>query len=1353
VERDLKLGFNEEDIKKTENIATTLGRISEKFKNISDSNVFGRVSLSKTQLESFEKKLDVFLEKKAQLEKIKSIGLIKKEDLLSLNLITDKFKDVKTINSDVVSQLDDFISQLEKVEKNSEKVLKIHNKIHDQVEKTSKINQKSSENIPGVGKAFDHLQRFDKVIKYPAKRKEKIIFPTRNIPASAFSKIKSEDFRLMGKKKFGFSQSFMKEQAAKIKTVKEQVKLAKESKKVAINTEQVLNNTTKTSQVNYKNVEGLGKSLIKANIAAKVLRNVLLTVREVFFTIIPIAGLLAFAGIAAKMMELDKETKTLYRSLATIAGQSKDIFKLPHGEGFTKTMKTMNYSILDYAKKWGMTFSDASSEMESISGTGITLFELMGKAGKKAGSGFENLMLGNERYSMKLADKIKTMALFSGKSFSDMTNDVAAWQNEFGISLNRSLLLFTKLRKDANKTGLVTGRYFEKVMTAASGMIIYGTRLEDVSSLFADLANAMDLPREKAAELAAALMKGQNEFTYEQQVLIGQLGGAEAELKKQLVEYRKKRDAATGEERKILEKRIHDMEEVAAITDPMSKMARTFELLDPGRLFKVRLQDLMKVAADKFKGVSIMDTKELAKIIRLQKQNILLQGGQQRGWDMNALIGLADALDGLPDVASKIKDLSKSLGVNSKDLMDAIESQDPKAIADVLNKMNKNLTSKEIQKAFEKAGFDNLVKGIKTSSGKQEDLIKILSTKLATIKIGIDNLGNTKTDKQVVKEARNQADIAEDIAKSTTALEDVVSNQMLTAQYGILRGITGIWKSVKTIWNGLRNLPGIKNSFKEAEDLANKEMEAEQLQTAIENIEEKIRMVGKKRGDVQTDIDRFKKEQNKETTPEGKKYFQQIIDGLKRRGEKLQKEEKDLREEKNKKQSVLEPTQQVVEIKKEQQGKGLGQRFLEKITGKTAKIENNEALIELKKTFIQKGIKAGLSSDDAEKYAEEQKKYASLQINEAKSLNEELANYNKKIDEYHQATSKHNAKGGDTKKNAEKEKEAYQELKKLVNGLGFSLKPAIEVFRSKIKSNEELSEEQKKEILSEVSVKKLEQSFQKGQEKKFKPDFGAPQKDPLMFTWNENVKKLDVNVQNMVQAVKTQNGIEVKFKQKPSEEIKTQIENLIKSLGSKFKLVGLAQGGIVQPTSLGTLAKIAEGGQPEAVIPLDQLSAMIKPNLDMKNFQFSPKIEVKNVEQPKTKSIDDLTKTISYSLNKPIDFSPLTSTLQNVIPKPKEEKPLNLADSFQLFTQLPEFKMDTPQIPKIQVDLSKLDIATLAQPSQPQQNIVNENQTTNNNAPITHNYYNNVTIPVKNSDPNAIVAVVRKVLYERETTV
>jgi hypothetical protein len=141
--------------------------------------------------------------------------------------------------------------------------------------------------------------------------------------------------------------------------------------------------------------------------------------------------------------------------------------------------------------------------------------------------------------------------------------------------------------------------------------------------------------------------------------------------------------------------------------------------------------------------------------------------------------------------------------------------------------------------------------------------------------------------------------------------------------------------------------------------------------------------------------------------------------------------------------------------------------------------------------------------------------------------------------------------------------------------------------------------------------------------------------------------------------------------------------------GEPFSVEGkpLANGGIVLPRPGGTRAIIGEAGRPEAVIPLDQID---------KIFQ---RYNVKNEEKPKLQTIlDSITKMRIELKNNSISVNPVPPT---------------------------QIVQEKPQV----------------------QNVVNNTEKTN--APTTNNVYN-ITIPVKNGDPQVIEKVVRQVLYERE---
>lgn len=973
MEKPMKLGIEENDIKLAEKYAYAIKKVGEKFTHITGVNITGKLSEKSLDfLKVFDSKLDQILTKSGA---IKFKLVTNPRDVLFLDEFAGKLGAI-SLDKDVSSSLDSYIDKLTKIHAETSKIRNIHKDIQESVARTRITEKLHSFSGPAdLGSKTKPRTKADKAkleptfLKEIEKRVEELYEKAKEIDinivtnptdlmflesltkkvqnigldANAINEIdeyikkldiiskktpkqykkESEDVetkKQITKKLYSIdiegdtSSIVLSTIEKKVDEVQKlagniQVNMVKDPSDVVFldNLKKRLRNLTlddnaisqldeyikKLKELDNKTIPSYKKlvnmslfnlqNLLKASTALKAIKILAQGIKEVFVTMFPIAILMSIASFVRGMIDADKQTKTLMRSMMGLAAQSKDIDNFGGGgEGFKKTMHTMRTSIMDFAKRWGITFDEAQQRLESTAGSGVFLSELLGRQAERTNGKISKFISGNKAFEGKALDDIQTMATYSGKSFGEMANEVGTWKNEFGIAVGSSLNLFARLRKDAQKTGLVTGKYFEKVMNAASSLVVYGNRLKDVSTLYSDLAKSMNLPAEAAAELAKTLLKGPQEFSVEQRVLNSMLGDSHRLLKEQLVKYQKELKGKTGDEKKEIEERISKIKfalDTKNFPNQMEQLRAEFETLDPKERLMARVNALKKAMGSVGKQFNLLDPKKAGEFITSFKAT-MMKVGEPLGVDEAFLNGLQKTFEGLTSNSDNLKKLSKTFGVNSQDLMEAMTSQDAGEVGKVLKPAFAKLgwDPVKIKKAFEDAGLGQLVKNIDVKNKNQEQILHNFSTGLAAIKSSFDKLGLDKGGGDAEKLKKSALDMASD----TTAIKDVLENTMTEIQFGMLDGITGIlhyskgiFKTVRTtlegwkkskLWNWLK---GDEEKAKTTVDIEDKIAELSGNKENYENIRKMI-LEEKAKGDKADweKIDRLTKAMNKAGKPQ-----------------------------------------------------------------------------------------------------------------------------------------------------------------------------------------------------------------------------------------------------------------------------------------------------------------------------------------------------------------------------------------------------------------------------------------------------------------------------------------------------
>lgn len=627
--------------------------------------------------------------------------------------------------------------------------------------------------------------------------------------------------------------------------------------------------------------------------------------------LLPLSAMMGISEFIRTMMDADAQAKKLYRSLMELAAtQGKLITQQENFKPgkFIGAMQKMKYTILDFANRWGISMDEGEDRIKAVVASGISLNEALAPAYKR--------MIKMHPVIRTTSDDIAVMATMSGQSFADMAHEVGQMRNEFGISLTGSSEAFTRLRIDAAKTGLTTNKFFERVTNAASGLVIYGTRIQDVSTLFSNLAKSMGLPREEAAKLAQQMMKGAKDFGLQQKWFVIRLGEGQrqftdqiAEAEKQLNELKNKKTPEAERETLELKRRLKEWKEILNIPSEMERSARISESLDPARFMKTRLTALKNVAGSIMKDVKLTDIKGMKGVLTDYRSTLAMYG-KEAGWDEETLLGVKKFYESVSYNAENIAQLSKQFNLNEKELKNAVAAHDPKEVLKVLNKY-KWTDPKQIRTAFLRLGWDKLLEGTENSKDTNE-ILKTVSDHMSDVSMGIDDLGRASKYDKVQAEVKSARDLAEELNKMTESFQNWIKNSQYRVIQKIYDFIVNIASYTGKLWVGFKKLLA-KIPF--LDNLAPKFV----AETEIEIAQDNINKFNKQLKGLQGQFDTLNKKTIDKTTPEYKEANQTLSDEIKDLKTEIAQQEtnkKNYQNVLNKIPEGKEPTQMAIAITK-----------------------------------------------------------------------------------------------------------------------------------------------------------------------------------------------------------------------------------------------------------------------------------------------------------------------------------------------------------------------------------------------------------------------------------------------------
>lgn len=390
-------------------------------------------------------------------------------------------------------------------------------------------------------------------------------------------------------------------------------------------------------------------------------------------TLAKLAGpLMALAGIGAFIMAMinaNKQIKDAQKNVFKFAAISKTAWGsvqkgqtigIKQLDGYVKTLDTMYDRV-------GLTFDEAVQGVGALTSAGVNFGDVMKNNGK-------------------LMVDVAHMATMSGMEFNEMAAISGEWVTEFGKQTSQLTGTFVDLMSAASRTNMTTTRFFSSVMNAAQGLAIYGTKVEDVSAVFADLVGNMKIPQKQATEIATAMLNTVDTMTSEQKVLVSEAGDAHGLLQKEITAMSSRKDL-TADELKQLE---HMKWLLNAQLDPLEKGVRLFEALTPADRLKAQL----KALSSKIPALANVDAMNIGEL----KEVLKTEGVKLR--ELGKPFGMTDkfimAIEKMPD-ASSFDDIGKSITDEEKKKAKAkmneqadIIDQGTKSIQDILaNKIAK----------------------------------------------------------------------------------------------------------------------------------------------------------------------------------------------------------------------------------------------------------------------------------------------------------------------------------------------------------------------------------------------------------------------------------------------------------------------------------------------------------------------------------------------------------------------------------------------------------------------------------------------------------------------------------------
>jgi hypothetical protein len=477
--------------------------------------------------------------------------------------------------------------------------------------------------------------------------------------------------------------------------------------------------------------------------------------------IAPFAGAFTFMGMVKMIFELEKQVKGARKQLLYMAADTHSV-----GGAFDSIRKggQLSESVIERMRKtteswaWslGVSMEQAIGYMEN--------FRQAGFRADRALKGLEDMM---------------GIAAAMGVEVSELASRSGTLRAEFGMNLAEIGTGFVQLQKDAKNAGVTTSIFFDKVVNAATGLGLYGKKVEDVSSLFSGLVKNMRLPEKAATDSASSIVGSFKDISSEMQITTYRLGKGNKYWKKSMAEQiseidKRLRTEQDVDKRTMLltkKKNLQEMDQMQGLNAELMR-ARG---MDPTHEFLMRMQAVAgKVGVNIEGDIEKVDASMAKSFYRMEK--------------IGELFGLSR------EATLTMKRLSTNLLTNAKGLKAAFGEQEAKNMINVLSNVSdidqrslqltdkllkmerKGKNFKEISDAlreqFPELGSDLSAAVDAQGNVTAEGLAKVIS------KLDVNFKALTSTQSQNVKEEmkRQQKVTGLQALKQTKSTEDALNN-------------------------------------------------------------------------------------------------------------------------------------------------------------------------------------------------------------------------------------------------------------------------------------------------------------------------------------------------------------------------------------------------------------------------------------------------------------------------------------------------------------------------------------------------------------------------------------------------
>jgi hypothetical protein len=230
-------------------------------------------------------------------------------------------------------------------------------------------------------------------------------------------------------------------------------------------------------------------------------------------------GEFTYSGLAKAFIAVGDDIKKDRQELMKLtadAGLLSSMFQAGMGaDELTAEYDKLRQSMNNMLGRWGKTREESVASMRALTDAGFSMSSILGPTLKETEGGLWAFARAGE-YAMTGLEELAKVSVVTGKDMGEVAAMAGQWREKLGVSISEVGETYLELESAARRSGLSVGKFMDRVMSSASGFVLFGGRVDEVADSLSGLMAGMRLPPGMAADIAGDFMQRLSGMTMEE---------------------------------------------------------------------------------------------------------------------------------------------------------------------------------------------------------------------------------------------------------------------------------------------------------------------------------------------------------------------------------------------------------------------------------------------------------------------------------------------------------------------------------------------------------------------------------------------------------------------------------------------------------------------------------------------------------------------------------------------------------------------------------------------------------------------------------------------------------------------